>query len=125
MSIDAYFIQEENSKRLEMLIQLRDMVRAVLGDYEETLDYKMPTYYVDGQCICAFASQKSHMSLYIMPYDLLAQFKDRLKKYNMGKSCIRFKKMTEEDLQLFTEILVYCKDNYSSSQFNCNKNLKK
>ena len=125
MSIDAYFVKEEDPKRLEMLIQLRDTVRLSLGDFEETLDYKMPTYFINGQCICAYASQKSHMALYIMPYDLLEPFGEELKKYNMGKSCIRFKKMSESDLALFSRILKYCKKEYPNSSFYGKMNLKK
>ena len=49
----------------------------------------MPTYILDGEALCAVASQKSHMALYIMPHDLLKHFSGKLKKFNMGKSCIR------------------------------------
>lgn len=108
-----------------MLLQLRDLVRSVLKEYDETMDYSMPTYFHKGQCVCAFASQKQYMALYIMPYDLLSAFSKPLVKYNMGKSCIRFKKMDEEDQQLFEDILNYCKDKYGNSRFYGKMNPKK
>ncbi len=56
--------------------------------------------------LAALASQKNYMSLYLMcmtgdpgaENELRKQFKERGKKLDMGKSCIRFKKL--EDLPL-------------------------
>lgn len=125
MSAETYILNEERPERSAMLMQLRDLVRRVLGTYEETMDYNMPTYFYNSQCICAFASQKNYMALYIMPYDLLTKFEERLKKFDMGKSCIRFNKIEVEDLSLFEEILMHCKETYSKSRFYGKMNPKK
>jgi len=65
------------------------------------------------------------MALYIMAYDLLAKFAEKLKPYNMGKSCIRFKQLQPDSLRLFRKVIKYCGDNYSKSSFYGEMNAKK
>lgn len=125
MSTDSYIVKEERAERVEMLTVLRNQIRNCLDQYVENLDFGMPTFYYKGQCICAIASQKGYMTFYVMPYDLLDKFEQRLNKFNRGKSCIRFKKMEEEDLELFMEILEHCKLNYPKSRFYGKMNPRK
>ena len=101
-----------------------EAVRAVIvknldSDYEEGMQYGMIGYYVPHRLypagyhcdpsqpllFVALASQKNYMSLYLMPLCVGASRKwfqeawaKSGKKLNMGKSCVRFKKL--EDLAL-------------------------
>ncbi|MBK6832431.1 MAG: hypothetical protein IPG92_17605 [Flavobacteriales bacterium] len=47
------------------------------------------------------------MALYVMPYDLLDAFKNDLKVYDRGKSCIRFKRLEAPTFDLFDRIIKY------------------
>ena len=100
------------------LLLVRELILATMTDARETMDYKLPTYVRHGEAIAALASQKQYMSLYICHHDLLKPFSDRLKDYNCGKSCIRFRKVDDQTLLLFSDILKYVYGNYTKSQYH-------
>lgn len=116
MNADEYFEQVIESRQ-EAMKAVRTTIFEAWPNIEENMGYNMPTYVLKGETLCALASQKSHMALYVMPYDLLDQFSGKLKKYNMGKSCIRFKKLDNSDLHLFAQILKYTGEKYPESAF--------
>ena len=105
-------------ERREIVARMRDLVNAnVPIGYEESLGYGMiawaiplsrfPTTY-NGQPLCyaALAAQKNHYALYLMcvygssplEAELRAGFAKDGKRLDMGKSCVRFKRI--EDLSL-------------------------
>jgi uncharacterized protein YdhG (YjbR/CyaY superfamily) len=59
--------------------------------------------------IVALASQKNYVSLYVCAVDgqqyLAEKYKDQLGKVNVGKSCIRFKKLEDLDLKVVKKVL--------------------
>jgi hypothetical protein len=59
-------------------------------------------------CVIGLATQKNHFSLYIcLARDgkyLAEIYRDRLGKVSCGKSCIRFKKIEDLDLEVVKEI---------------------
>lgn len=61
--------------------------------------------------VIALASQKNYISLYTcMSEDdlyVLEHYKDKLPKANIGKGCIRFKKLEDVDLDVIKEILLH------------------
>ena len=73
------YIDKCPPKRQDALRTLRDLVLSVNGDVVENLEYGMPTYWIEGQVLCAFASQKRHMSLYL-DVDLLASHRAGLRQ---------------------------------------------
>jgi uncharacterized protein YdhG (YjbR/CyaY superfamily) len=66
----------------------------VAPDAVETMKYRMPTYEYGDHALCAFASQKHYMSLY-MDTDIVEKHREELSGLNVGKSCIRFRKMDQ------------------------------
>lgn len=60
--------------------------------------------------VVSLASQKNYISLYSCATDgkeyLAEKYKDKLPKANIGRSCIRFKKIEDVDLGVIKEILV-------------------
>src|SRR5262245_49324427 len=112
----AAYLKELPTDRRRELSRVRTMVRKHLpAGYRETMNWGMITYEVpltrhaataNGQplCFAALAAQKNYLSLYFMPIDanvlarLRAAFKQAGKKFDMGKSCIRFKQA--DDLPL-------------------------
>jgi len=91
-------------ERKAALEKLRDLVFETVPDAQESMRYKMPTYAYAGEGLCAFASQKHYMSLY-MDVEILAEHKDELNHLNLGKSCIRFTKLEKLPLETVKQIL--------------------
>ena len=59
--------------------------------------------------IISLASQKNYISFYVCATDgneyIAEKYKDRLPKASIGKSCIRFKKASDIDLNVLEEII--------------------
>ena len=100
--IDAY-LENLAPERRAALARLRSLIRETVPAALETMKYTMPTYEYEDQMLCAFASQKHYLSLY-MDVDVVAAHKSELAHLNLGKSCIRFKRI--EDLPLDTVTLM-------------------
>jgi hypothetical protein len=115
------YLAQLPADRRETIEAVRKVILANLDkDYEEGIQYGMIGYYVPHRMypagyhcdpkqplpFAALASQKNYMSLYLMCVygggDLLKWFETSWaktgKKLDMGKSCVRFKKL--EDLAL-------------------------
>jgi hypothetical protein len=102
---------------------VRDVVRKHMpSGYKEGIEYghiswSVPlsvypdTYNGEPLCYAALASQKNHMALYLMcayadgpiKQRLVAGFKAAGKKLDMGKSCIRFKKLDDLPLDVIAD----------------------
>lgn len=108
-------LSPERSKDVRTLVDLvrrslppgyREVMAWGMIGYEVPLEVSGPTYH--GQPIgpVAIASQKHHISLYLLSIyaseELTAEFRERWlasgKKLNMGKSCIRFTSLDQADL---------------------------
>lgn len=126
-SVDEYYnsLPEE---RFQPMSELRKTISANLPDgFTECIAYNMPSFvvphsiYPDGyHCdpkiplpFISLASQKNFISLYHMGIyannELLAWFENEYKalnigKLDMGKSCIRFKKMDKIPYNLIAEL---------------------
>jgi hypothetical protein len=59
--------------------------------------------------LIALASQKNYISIYICAIEgekyIAEQYKDKLPKASIGKSCIRFKKLEDVDTDILVEII--------------------
>ena len=91
--------------RKPALNKLRELCLEHLPEYEEGMEYNMPSYKRDGQVEIAFASQKQHISVYIMKHDVMLHNKEQLKGMNHGKGCIRFSKPDKIDYDLLADLL--------------------
>ncbi len=115
--IDAYFKKLPADRKAALTAIRKVILDRLPKGYEESLEFGMPAYQVPLSIYpdtynkkplmyAAVASQKSHMAIYLcnvygMPAlrkKLEAGFKAAGKKLDMGKSCVRFKKL--EDLPL-------------------------
>ena len=101
-NVDRY-LEDLPPERREALSQVRALVLQTAPGAEETMRYRMPTYEVGDQVLCSFASQKHYMSLY-MDVDLVERYRGDLAGLDVGKSCIRFRRI--EDLPLDTVRLI-------------------
>jgi uncharacterized protein YdhG (YjbR/CyaY superfamily) len=73
----------------------------------------MPTYEYEGRVLCAFASQKQHMSLY-MDTGLVDEHRSDLDGLSVGKSCIRFRKLDNLPLDTVSVVLRKTRPNLRS-----------
>ena len=89
--VDDYLEQLEPRRRVA-LAEVRAIIREEAPEAVETMKYRMPTYEYGTGILCAFASQKRYMSLY-METEAVADHKADLKGLDVGKSCIRFRKL--------------------------------
>ncbi|HWP39366.1 MAG TPA: DUF1801 domain-containing protein [Tepidisphaeraceae bacterium] len=119
-TVNDYLASLPDDRRAAMQAVRQVILRHLDKDYEEGMQYGMIGYYVPQRVFPAgyhcdptqplpfasLASQKNHMSLYLMCLyankELETWFrkawKQSGKKLDMGKSCIRFRKL--EDLAL-------------------------
>ena len=123
------YIEELSDDRKEAILNLRNIISENLPTgFEEQMSYGMPGFvvphsiYPDGyHCtpelplpFISYASQKNfvalyHMGIYANP-ELLKWFVEEYPKHcktklNMGKSCIRFKKMENIPYKLIAELI--------------------
>lgn len=111
------YLQELPEDRRAVVSAVRDVVvRNLPAGYRETMNWGMISYEIpledypdtyNGQPLgyAALAAQKNYYALYVMTYMVPVQekwlrdeFEKAGKKLDMGKSCLRFKKL--EDLPL-------------------------
>lgn len=90
--------------RRAALAVIHDAIRSAAPDLDPHIEYGMIGYgrYGNGPAV-ALASQKNYISLYVGQGDCEGGYladtnKDRLGKVSVGRSCIRFRKL--EDLEL-------------------------
>jgi uncharacterized protein YdhG (YjbR/CyaY superfamily) len=98
------YLDRLEPERRQALTELRSLVLETVPGAVETLRYKMPTYERDGEVLCAFASQKRYMSLY-MDVDLVEKHRDELAGLDVGKSCIRFRRLEQLPMDRIVSIL--------------------
>ena len=116
-SVEQY-LNEFPEDRKESLSKVREtIIENLPTGYDEVMNWGMITYEVpletfpdtyNGKPLmyAALASQKNHMSVYLMGCYMSPEIRNKFenaykqsgKKFDAGKSCIRFKK--EEDLPL-------------------------
>ena len=106
LSTVEYFEQLPAARHADM-VRIRYMIQLQWPKCKEDMLYGVPTFHIDGQPLFAFASQKEHNTFYLMPKEMLSVFKNDLRTRNCGKSCIRFKKIEQEDMELLERIVKF------------------
>lgn len=87
--LKAYFAALPPATRAR-LTQVRDVVRAVVPDAEETFAYGIPAFTLDGKPLVYYAGWKKHISLYPMTEAIRTAHAAALAGYTMSKGTIRF-----------------------------------
>ncbi len=77
------------------LTELRKWIVEAAPHASEAVLSKMPSYLL-AELWVSFKAQKNHLSLYICQPDIVAKHAKALEHLNIGKGCIRFRKI--EDL---------------------------
>jgi uncharacterized protein YdhG (YjbR/CyaY superfamily) len=82
---------------------LDKMVRTVAPKGAGSMKYGMPTYELASRTI-AFNAQKNYFSLYADP-EIVKRHRSELKGLDVGKSCIRFRKIEDVSLDTLRKII--------------------
>lgn len=96
--------------RRSALESLRLLIFKIAPGVAESIKYGIPYYNFKGE-LCAFASQKNYMSLYIFDISIVSKHKKELTGLNVGKSCVRFKRIEDLPLKLIESMLKEAYDN--------------
>ena len=81
--------------------ELRALIHRVAPKTVEEMQYGLPAF---GD-LCALASQKNYMSLYVCESDIVKAHLPQLGKVSCGKGCIRFKGLADLNLSSVESIL--------------------
>jgi hypothetical protein len=117
-TVKAYLAELPAERRSALSAVRKVILKNLDKDYEEGMQYGMIGYYVPHRVFPAgyhcdpkqplpfagLASQKNYMSLYLMSWFRKAWAKTG-KKLDMGKACIRFKKLEDVPLEVIGEAI--------------------
>jgi hypothetical protein len=126
-TVEQYLAELPEDRRKAIEAVRKVILKNLDKDYEEGMQYGMIGYYVPHRvypagyhcdpkqplCFAGLASQKNHMSLYLMCVygggEFLKWFEQSWakagKKLDMGKSCVRFKKLEDVALDVIGETI--------------------
>lgn len=99
-TIDEY-LKELPSERRTALLEIRALIHRVAPKTVEAMQYGLPAF---GD-LCALASQKNYMALYVCESAIVKAHLAQLGKVSCGKGCIRFKRLTDLNLSAVESIL--------------------
>lgn len=113
------YIEKIEEPRKSQILQLHQLILKTVPQLKPYIISGMIGYgsyhykYASGRegdwCIIALASQKNYISVYVCAIDgkeyVAESYKSKLPKSSIGKSCIRFKKIEDIDLDVLKEII--------------------
>jgi Domain of unknown function (DU1801) len=114
------YIAALDEPRRSDIQRLHDLIRETLPELEPNTDGGMLGYgrfhyrYASGRegdaSLVALSSRKQYISLYVLCADergyLAERYAERLPKTSIGKSCVRFKRTSDVDLDALRDLLV-------------------
>ncbi len=100
-SVDEY-LDHVPSERIEILGQLRNIIKETLPEAEEIISYNMPAYKFK-KVLVYFALSKSHVGFYPTP-SAIETFKPRLESYRHSKGAVQFPLDKPLPVELIKEI---------------------
>lgn len=105
-NVDDY-LDEVSPERRVALTQLRNLCRALLIDFEESMKYGNPCYSRNGVVEIGFANQKGFIGLYTLRTDVMEAHKGLLKAkgVSLGKGVIRYSSPEKIDFGVVEMIL--------------------
>ncbi|HWB88544.1 MAG TPA: DUF1801 domain-containing protein [Acidimicrobiia bacterium] len=89
MTMDEYMEGAPEPQR-STLNDLRDTLRRILPDAEETMSYNMPAFKVEGKAVGGFAWFKNHCSFFPHSGTVLPELAEQLEGYEWTKGTLKF-----------------------------------
>jgi uncharacterized protein YdhG (YjbR/CyaY superfamily) len=113
-TLEVYWNALPEARKRDLAV-VRDLIHGIWPEARLDMGLNMPTFHLANEPFCALADQKHYMVLYIMPHDLLNVFRHELFMHNHGRTCIRFKRLSPELLDLFDRIIKYTGARFTES----------
>ena len=105
MNVDTY-IASFPAATQKLLVQVREAIRTVAPQAEESISYGMPAYKLNKKPLVYFAGYKGHVGFYATPTGHEA-FKDELSRYKQGKGSVQFPLNEPLPLDLVRRIVAF------------------
>ena len=110
-TIDEY-ISTFPQKIQDILQKLRQTIRESAPNSEETINYQIPTFKLNGNLV-HFAAYKNHIGFYPTP-SAINEFREQLSEYEMAKGSVKFPLNKPLPIELIKEIVKFrVKENYN------------
>lgn len=103
-TVDGYLSELIPERRAD-LKSLRSLMVSTAPDLQERMAYGMPSYFLGEHMLFSFAAQKRYCALYICYSEQLAQYANQLNASSIGKGCVRFKHLSQLDLDVLKKLL--------------------
>jgi uncharacterized protein YdhG (YjbR/CyaY superfamily) len=103
-TVDAYIAAAARGRQEALRALRRDCLELLTG-FTEEIRHGMPSYVRDGEPELSFASQKQYLSLYVQRPDVLDRHRDALAHLDVGRSCIRYRRVEQIDHDLVRTLL--------------------
>ena len=87
--VDEYLANLDEPKRTT-LQQLRQTIRTIVPEAEESISYGMPAYRLRGKVIAGFAAFKNHLSYLPHSGSVFAEIPDDVAGYMTSKGALQF-----------------------------------
>ena len=110
-TIDEY-ISTFPQKVQDILQKLRQTIRESAPNSEETINYQIPTFKLNGNLV-HFAAYKNHIGFYPTP-SAINEFREQFSEYEMAKGSVKFPLNKPLPIELIKEIVKFrVKENYN------------
>ena len=105
-TVPAY-LKEVPEARKAALKRLRDLCRATLTSFKESMEYGGPSYSRNGVVEVGFASQRNFIGLYILRTDVMRahRYLFNIPGVTLGKGAIRYSKPEHIDFNVVEKLL--------------------
>ena len=101
----------------EILEQIRDTIKKVVPEAEETISYGIPTFDLNGTYLIYFAAYKKHIGIYPVPSAIEEVDKDFASYKTSGKGTIQFPLNKPMPLNLITKLVKFkVKENFEKME---------
>jgi uncharacterized protein YdhG (YjbR/CyaY superfamily) len=100
------YIKNHPEKIQLLLDQLRTVIKKNAPDAEESINYAMPAYKLNGKPLVYFAAFKNHIGFYATPTGHTV-FKKELSKYKQGKGSVQFPVDKPLPIDLIKKIVIF------------------
>lgn len=87
-SIDEYIAHLPENVQ-DILEELREVISESAPEAEETINYGIPTFKLNGKNLVHFAAYKNHIGFYPAPSGI-AEFRKELSQYKSSKGAVQF-----------------------------------
>ena len=112
-TVDEYLTNLPQDER-EELQRIRDIIFSTIPESKERIAYKICVFSINKDLV-GFASQKNHLSFYVMSPQLVDKMKNDLKDFQISGATIHFKPLKPLSKSLIQKIIKARKKEITSS----------